>query len=306
MNHEVPASRPGGRHESGCAVTGKQGRPSEGERVNSMPPRLDDEGLRRYLLGLLPEPEAEALEQDSLASPEVLDRVRAVEHDLLDDYAAGRLGAEDVARFESRYLASPRLRDRVTAARALRLAAPAETPTVPARRPVRWWPVLAVAAALVLVVVVPVLRRPARGPEVVTRPSPSAPTSLAESAPLASPLTPSVPAITRVVFAVSPLRLRGQDGPTELRVPKDAGLVALELEGDADGLAGTSLEATLSTVEGRRVWRGQARRVLTPSRPSLVAVAEVPAEALPAGDYLLKLTVPGGEALPSYFIRVRR
>jgi hypothetical protein len=94
--------------------------------VKAVPADFDDSGLRRYLLGLLPEGEAEALEEAYLARPEVWERLRGIEDDLLDDYAGGRLGPADSAAFESRYLASSPLRDRVTAARALRLAAAPE------------------------------------------------------------------------------------------------------------------------------------------------------------------------------------
>ncbi|HET8647449.1 MAG TPA: hypothetical protein VFO85_18265, partial [Vicinamibacteria bacterium] len=80
----------------------------------------DEAGIRRYLLGQLPEGQAELVEEGYLASPEVFQRVRGVEDDLLDDYAAGRLTAEDRAAFEARYLAAPALRQRVEAARALR------------------------------------------------------------------------------------------------------------------------------------------------------------------------------------------
>src|SRR5262245_51892396 len=87
----------------------------------------DDAGLRRYLLGLLPETEAELVEESYLAQPEALARVRGVEDDLLDDYAADRLDPAEKAAFESRYHSSQVLRERVAAARALRMAAASET-----------------------------------------------------------------------------------------------------------------------------------------------------------------------------------
>ena len=52
---------------------------------------LDDVAIRNYLLGLLPEAEAEVLEEAYLGDPQVFERVRGVEDDLLDDYAGGRL-----------------------------------------------------------------------------------------------------------------------------------------------------------------------------------------------------------------------
>src|SRR5688572_17524517 len=113
---------------------------------------MDDAALRRYLLGLLPEAEAEALEEAYFARPEVLERVRLAEDDLLDDYAAGRLETGERAAFEGRYLASAPLRERVMAARALRLAAGGQGQAARAAgRPVRWRVPLGVAAGFVLV-----------------------------------------------------------------------------------------------------------------------------------------------------------
>src|SRR5688572_14832611 len=95
-----------------------------------------DETIRAYLLGLLPEGDAEEVEDAYFRDPEALDRVRAVEDDLLDDYAAGRLGPPEKTAFEGRYLASEPLRRRVVSARALRMA------TAPAARhppaPIAW------------------------------------------------------------------------------------------------------------------------------------------------------------------------
>ena len=78
-----------------------------------MRPDLDDAAFRRYLMGLLPDAEAEGLEEVYFARPDVLERVRGVEDDLLDDYAAGRLETGEKEAFESRYLASAPLRERV-------------------------------------------------------------------------------------------------------------------------------------------------------------------------------------------------
>ncbi|MGE5246279.1 MAG: hypothetical protein ACM3SQ_18790 [Betaproteobacteria bacterium] len=67
----------------------------------------------RYLLGLLPEEEAEALDEQSFVDDELAARLCSVEHDLVDDYVNGLLDAETRERFESYYLVSPRRRERV-------------------------------------------------------------------------------------------------------------------------------------------------------------------------------------------------
>jgi hypothetical protein len=278
-----------------------------------MRPNVDDALIRSYLLGTLPEPEAEAVEEEYLARPAVLEHVRAVEDDLLDDYAAGRLAPHETQFFEARYLVSPRLRERVVAARALRLAA-LPGPQAVVRRP--WAMPLALAATAVLALVAGLwLGAPASGvlsshrDSRVETPEPQ-PTAVAESppAPAASPPR-ALPVAAKVVFALSPLHLRGPQAQNELRLPPDARAVVLELEGDASAAPPDigALEAVLATVEGERLWRGQAPPRGRSDRPELVARVELDAERLAPGDYLLTLFAAGepDEALSSYFLRVR-
>ena len=76
-----------------------------------------DKQLTRYLLGLLPDNEAEVLDEQSIADDEMAARLRSVETDLVDAYVGGTLQGEFLERFESIYLASPRRRDKVAFAR---------------------------------------------------------------------------------------------------------------------------------------------------------------------------------------------
>src|SRR6185503_10272889 len=159
---------------------------------------LDDVAIRRYLLGLLPDGEAEAVEDSYFERPEAFDGVRGVEDDLIDDYAAGLLPASERAAFESRYLASPGLRHRLLAARALRMA---RSPTPLTARPLAagmpgWLSPLAIAAALILLIGTWWLwRAPASEGPVAQRPA-------GRPSPGPSPL---LPAATRAVFALSPV-----------------------------------------------------------------------------------------------------
>jgi hypothetical protein len=286
-------------------------------------PDLDDAALRGYLLGLLPEAEAEALEEAYFARPDVLERVRGVENDLLDDYASGRLEPGEKGAFESRYLGSAPLRERVVAARALRLAT-ADKRGPAARlvaRPVRWRFPLAIAAGLLLAVLA-LWIRPPRPPQVTSASLPpdsagpsetQQPQSAASVGPSRAP-TPTTPvrqpATSRLVLALSPVLLRGQERPAQLRIPDGTDMVVLELEGDPALVppSVSALEAVVKTVEGEPVWRGEARRVTDARRPSLLASAGVPAERLGPGDYLLTLSVRGTAdgTLYSYFFRVGR
>jgi hypothetical protein len=124
---------------------------------------LDDDQLVRYLLGLLPEDDAERIDELSIADEDVVWRLRAVEDDLVDDYVRGALSGEVLEHFESFYLSSPLRREKVRVARSFLHAADAQAAPVSAARPrvpgpalvsrqkPGWW-MLAAAAALLLVV----------------------------------------------------------------------------------------------------------------------------------------------------------
>jgi hypothetical protein len=277
-----------------------------------MRPDLDDDAIRRYLLGQLADEEAAALEEQYLGRPEVLSQVRAVEDDLLDDYAADRLGPDERTLFERRYLASPRLRERVVAARALRLA------TLRRLGWSRGWRTLvAMAAGLLLALLALSPWRPS-GPQVAIAPTPrpsvpppeaTTPSPTGTSEPSVSPAPgsprPAPPAVTRVAFALSPVLLRGPGGPRELRVPSGTATVVLELLGDAAMRPARSaqLAVDIATVDGRAVWSGRPRRIADPARPALLAAVEVPAGRLAAEDFLLTLS-SGEGVLHRYFFRV--
>jgi hypothetical protein len=276
--------------------------------VKTVRPDPADGGLRRYLLGLLPEADAEALEEAYLARPEVLDRVRGVEDDLLDDYAADRLGEDEKRAFETRYLASPPLRQRVMAARALRRAlaeggAPA-VPRVGARRGPRWTFPVALAAGL-LVAAVTYRLWPAAGPRTASAsPQPSIQIGTPDTA-----VTATVP--VKVVLALSPVLLRGEQPPLARRIPAGTDTVVLELEGDPALLPArsTDLEATVATVEGAAVWRGladRARGASAATRSPRLASVDVPVRVLPPGDYVVTLSAPGRESIQRYFLRIAR
>jgi len=81
--------------------------------------RPDDEVLVQYLLGTLPETDAERIDELSIADDEVAWRLRAVENDLVDACVLGQLSGATLEQFTSRYLTSPIRRQRVEFATAL-------------------------------------------------------------------------------------------------------------------------------------------------------------------------------------------
>lgn len=86
--------------------------------LNKQP--YDDKLLTEYLLGLLPEGDAETLDELSFTDDEMAARMRAVENDLVDAYSRGELPGSMVERFNSYYLSSPTRQAKVAFARGLR------------------------------------------------------------------------------------------------------------------------------------------------------------------------------------------
>ena len=130
----------------------------------------DSSAFRALLLHRLDEAEAQALEERLMQEDGFLEALQDAEHDLLDDYAGGRLNDEERASVERHLLATPEARQRLAVARALtrtlaraRSAASsshavpladkgADSPLRTPRRQRRTWQ-LALAAAASLVIV---------------------------------------------------------------------------------------------------------------------------------------------------------
>jgi len=84
----------------------------------------DTDILRRWLLHQLPATQAEALEErlfddDATHGGDFAAALREAEHDLVDDYARGRLGADERAAFERHLLQTAHDRSHLVFARAL-------------------------------------------------------------------------------------------------------------------------------------------------------------------------------------------
>jgi hypothetical protein len=81
---------------------------------------FDDQVLIRYLLGSLPEAEADRLDELSIADDEFAWRLSAVENDLVDAYARGDLPRETLEPFNAHYFSSPKRLEKVAFARTWR------------------------------------------------------------------------------------------------------------------------------------------------------------------------------------------
>ena len=258
----------------------------------------------RYLLGHLSLEEEERLEVEYLAGEDAFALVQEAEHDLIDDYVAGRLSADDRRRFEERVLPRPEMAGRVAFARALAAA------QAPARRPAtRPW--LGAAAAAVLAVVSTGL-----GAGLVHERRSQAEAQF------------RIDALERVV-AAQQQRLEAPPVPRSEAAPRAAALRVVELRGGAsrgDGRAANEVEAsgaawiqvrllvdehlypsyraTLETAEGRFLASFPA---LTREGPAAAEIM-VPGALLKAGSYVVVLQGMEGtkaETVEGYPLQVR-
>jgi hypothetical protein len=76
-------------------------------------PALNDELLKRYVLGALSEAETERLDELSVTDEAFAGRLDAAENDLVDAYVRGELPPEDLEQFKSSYLSSPKRQQKV-------------------------------------------------------------------------------------------------------------------------------------------------------------------------------------------------
>jgi len=78
-----------------------------------------NESVTQYLLGALPEEEAERLDELSFTDDRFAEALSAAENELVDAYVRGELAGADLAHFKSYYLASPLRQQKVQFAEAL-------------------------------------------------------------------------------------------------------------------------------------------------------------------------------------------
>jgi hypothetical protein len=266
----------------------------------------DDELLRSYLLGELPEEETDRLERRLLAEDELFELSEAVEADLLAACARGELAPAERERVLRRLASSPRGRERLALARSLNTLAgsPAATtaaaPVVPfprrapaTSRPVLRWAALAAGllAAAGLSWYALEQRQPHGGGEPAAR---VAQERAVPAPPRAQPATLK-PEPMKAVFQLALTSLRGAEVAEKLRVHPGTDVVELQI-----GLEGMDdLDSFHLTVRNRKAETVWAEDGLTPRKLDGVRalVVDLPADRLPAGTYELQAQgrVPGGE-----------
>ena len=271
-----------------------------------MPLEVVTPEIRRYLLGDLDAAGAAALEDRYVADPALLEDVRAAEDALIEAFLEGDLRPAERERFEAHYLASPVHRDRVAIARALRRRAtgPAQSSTAGAS----FYGWMAMAAALVLASLWIVSRGGSPPPQQAAVPETprsqqAAPVTAPAPPPGPAPAPSPAPSAARAILALtlSPITTRGGDQATHVRPAGPVDLV-LRLEG-TPAASDRAYDAELQTVDGRVVWRGRSRAAAAGS--GLLTTVRVPADTLPADDYVVVIATPGRDERGRYVLRLR-
>ena len=279
----------------------------------AMPPTppISDDHLVRYLLGALPADEVERLDEQTFVDDELAERLRRVEDDLVDSYAAGTLTGERRQRFELFYLASPRRRSKAAFAKGLRGAiersmqqpgAVQDRATQPSRdiwRP-SWWPLAAAAVCILTVGVLTLqnraLRRDLRETarqfaDANERAAAASQQLTTERKAAAAAQQALVDARTSPVLAAVALVLlpqtRGVTPVSVLAVPPGSSTVPLNLRLEAPG--GTSYDVALrDPASNRAVWRSPPLAPQRMRNSSMVPVS-LPAGLLKPQHYTLDL-----------------
>jgi hypothetical protein len=240
-----------------------------------------DDTLVRYLLGSLPDDEAERLDELSITDDEFAARLAAAEADVIDAYVRHELPADERARFEAIYTASPGMRARLELARSL--AARSH------RAERRSWVPLAAAAAVVLSVGGYWLSQgsrqstpPAASPPMQTEAPRPAPAPVpAAPGPVAAPGSPTV--LSFVLAAPT----RQADNGAIITVPRTDAAIELRLRIEGDDFP--EYLATLKDAAGvRTLWRSSRVRAEGPPADRVVPI-RVPANLLTPRRHVLEL-----------------
>ena len=271
-----------------------------------------DDHLVRYLLGELPEEEAEPLDERSVTDDAFGLRLREIENDLVDRYARGEPLAME--RLSRRFQQSAHLRDKVQFAAALNRLTGASYPaslSVPAQPASqrRWLQGLSVAALLLLGVAgyLGVRAMQLRGAldrtesqrDAIEQRNGDLQQQLERARPV--PQTPVAPA----VFLVPPPR-RGVDGETAIVIPSGSREVILRLTVESD--AYSSFWAALrDPAANRAVWRS-ADLSATAAGANRIVTLTIPVASVRPGRLIVELSgvLPGGpiEQVGNFPIRV--
>jgi hypothetical protein len=246
-----------------------------------LPTPWDESALHNYLLGTLPEANAETLEDACLRDDTLFEHLCVLERELIHSYLRGTLREPLLTRFEKVYRRIPARTRRLASERewweAARLARPARTSLfaklaasltdlLQSRSPV-----LAFAALTVLVAIaLPVALW-------------NRTTQLQRDMDQLRTAAIWMPERVVLAFDLAPGISRGSSAPRRLHIPHGTARVRLQLE-LSDAPRHAEYRAALRTVDGAEIWSGAAEST------ARTASVEIPAAVLAVTDYIVTLT----------------
>ena len=254
----------------------------------------EQQQLRRYLLGELTEAEQAGIENQIFSSKDFFNTLEAVEDDLIDDFARGRMTQAAKATFLQNYATSTERKQRIALAELM--ARRQSIKVVPPRSMLLRWGVPAAIAAALSIAVIRWGGLLSTAPGVVHTPQGNASNSK-----VAVTRTPSAP------HRVLPLSLSFTLAPGAVR---SRGGIRLSLTGKPEVV---HLDLLPPAVPLPSTFYVKLRRVGEPpiwsSGPLQQLRTTVPATFLSPGDYILELfsatDVSGRSTLEEYIFQVR-
>ncbi len=264
---------------------------------------VDDQALRRYVLGTLIEDARLALEERLISEPELFDSLKLVEDELLEAYVDGTLPEADRSPLERQIKANSEWRQRMTM---FRLLARRAADSAPVKRVASsgftywaahqletnaWWR-RAVAASVVALIASNVWFVLTTSRLLPTRPSGPAAPGLQTAQPPGQPAQPSsqrpalpVPAPT---FVLTVGMLRGQPGSTtRIAIPDDAQTIRLRLALPADVYS--RYRGALLNADGQELLSVNNLKSEAEDGGRATALMVLPTEGLARGDYQVRL-----------------
>jgi hypothetical protein len=250
----------------------------------------DYEDLRRYLLGRLPEEEAQPLLARLLADPELFELAEATEAEILDEHFRGELAAADCQGLLDRLAASPAGRRRIALAQGLAAVTtraatwPEAAPVLPFRPRLLARPAARVALAAALVGAAVAVWQVQPG--LPTRPAKTTRQQVAVDRQPLPPLHSTSAEVSPFLFNLSLITLRGgEESLPDLVIPPEKTVVELRLH--------LSPEETFPAYdlslkrEGEIVW--ERPHVAPPGGLGAPLAVRLPASVLAAGMYELEV-----------------
>jgi hypothetical protein len=240
--------------------------------------------LRNYLLRTLSKQDAEALEERYFTDSEFFKQLRTVEMDLICDYLDGQLNDQERMQFEVHYLRVPMLHELVAKVSARRAA----VRNAPRRRMFRLVLVGGLACVCVFSITTLLLKNGKR------------PTAATESASIAKPL-----GITLLLRAGT--SKGGGSVGQEFELPalqQEMSLIA-ELPGQMSATYYRAQVLNLDLDGNRKlIWSASGLLSKPGASGGQQIKMELSSSLLPAGDYILELTMDGGNFRETYVFRI--